>query len=135
MGRPGLADDPRYATHLARGDNQAELDALIGAWTAAKPVAEVEALMVEHSIPAGRAYRAPDMLADPHFAAREAIVEVNTERFGSLKMQATFPRFSETPSSIRSPAPSRVGQHNAEVYGALGLSAPELDRLGVDGVI
>jgi crotonobetainyl-CoA:carnitine CoA-transferase CaiB-like acyl-CoA transferase len=136
MGRPELGDDPRYATHLARGDNQDELDALINNWTRTLTVDEVDALMIEYSIPAGRVYRAPDMLADPHFAAREAIIEVETERFGKLKMQSSFPKFSATPGSVRRAAPSVVGQHNAEVYGELlGLGAAELAELKSAGAI
>lgn len=136
MGRPELATDPRYATHLARGDNQVELDALIDAWTSGHTVAEVEALMNAHSVPAGKVYRAPEMLADPHFAAREAIVTVDTERYGPLKMQNVVPRLSGTPSSVRSPAPSIVGQHNAEVYcELLGLSEAELAGLKASGAI
>ena len=136
MGRPELGDDPRFATHIARGTNQDELDALIDAWTRTLGVDEVEILMAEYSIPAGRVYRAPDMLADPHFQAREAIIEVETERFGPLKMQSVFPRLSVTPGSVRRPAPSRVGQHNAEIYGnLLGLDTAELDALTERGVI
>lgn len=136
MERPALGEDARYATHLARGTNQIELDALINDWTQTLTIAEVDALMIAHSIPAGRVYRAPEMLEDPHFKAREAIIEVETERFGKLKMQNAFPRFSDTPSSVRSPAPSRVGQHNDEIYtGLLGISAEELAALTVAGVI
>ena len=136
MGRPKLGDDPRYATHVARGINQIELDALINDWTRTLTIAQVDALMIEHSIPAGQVYRAPEMIADPHFQARGSIVEVETERFGKLKMQGTFPRLSETPGSIRRPAPSIVGQHNAEVYGnLLGLDAEELAQLKAAGAI
>lgn len=136
MGRPELGEDPRYATHLARGERQAELDELINEWTRTLTIDEVDALMIEHSIPAGRVYRAPDMLADPHFAAREAIIEVETERFGKLKMQNAFPKLSATPSSVRSPAPSVVGQHNAEVYGELlGLGEADLAQLKAVGAI
>ncbi len=136
MGRPGLGDDPLYATHLARGENQRDLDELINAWTAHLTVAEVDALMIAHSIPAGRVYRAPEMLADPHFAARGAIVEIETERFGPLKMQGTFPKLSATPSTVRRPAPSRVGQHNAEIYGELlGFDAATLAALTAAGTI
>ena len=136
MGRPELGTDPRYATHLARGENQIELDQLINQWTSTLSVDEVDALMTAYSIPAGRVYRAPEMLADPHFKAREAIIEVETERFGALKMQSAFPKLSATPSGVRRAAPSKVGQHNAEVYGEyLGLDEPELDRLQSIGAI
>lgn len=136
MGRPELGDDPRYSTHLARGERQTELDDLINAWTRTLTIDQVDALMIEHSIPAGRVYRAPDMLADPHFAARQAIIEVETERYGKLKMQNAFPKLSATPSGVRSPAPSVVGQHNAEIYGELlGISGAELNGLKAAGVI
>ena len=136
MGRPELGDDPRYATHLARGENQLELDELINAWTRTLTIEQVDALMIDHSIPAGRVYRAPDMLADPHFAAREAIVEVETQTRGPLKMQGAFPKLSATPSTIRRPAPAEVGQHNAEVYGELiGFGAGELADMKARGVI
>lgn len=136
MERPELATDPRYATHLARGENQVELDALIDTWTSRHTVAEVEALMNAHSVPAGKVYRAPEMLADPHFAAREAIVTVDTERYGPLRMQNVVPRLSDTPSSVRAAAPSVVGQHNAEVYGELlGLGEADLASLKASGAI
>lgn len=136
MGQPELGDDPRFATHLARGANQTEIDNLINDWTKTKTVDEVDAAMIEASIPAGRVYRAPDMLADPHFQARGAIIEVETERFGPLKMQGSFPKLSGTPSGVRRPAPSSVGQHNAEIYGGLlGMSETELAELAARGVI
>ena len=136
MGVPDLGTDPRFATHLARGHNQFELDDIINAWAATLTVDEVDALMIAYSIPAGRVYRAPEMLEDPHFQAREAIIEVETERYGKLKMQGAFPKMSATPSSVRSPAPSIVGQHNAEIYGGLlGMDITELDRLKAAGTI
>lgn len=130
MGRPELASDARFADHVARGRHQTELDALISDWTRCKTVAEVEQLMIEHAVPAGSIYRAPEMLADPHFAAREAIIEVATEKWGKLKMQAPFPKLSATPSSVRTPAPTQVGQHNEEIYcGLLGYTSEELAAL------
>lgn len=136
MGEPELGTDPRYATHIARGENQLELDERINAWTKTLTVDEVDALMTHYSIPAGRVYRAPEMMADPHFQARDAIIEVETERFGKLKMQGAFPKLSATPSGVRRPAPSVVGQHNAEVYGEyLGLDAGDLAELVKAGAI
>ncbi|SMQ69944.1 formyl-CoA transferase [Altererythrobacter xiamenensis] len=136
MGRPELAEDPRYRTHLARGENQTELDELINAWTGTLTIDEVDALMIEHSIPAGRVYTAKDMLEDPHFKAREAIVEVETEGHGKLKMQNAFPRFSKSQSGIRRPAPVTPGQHNAEVFGEiLGWDQEDLAEKKKSGLI
>jgi crotonobetainyl-CoA:carnitine CoA-transferase CaiB-like acyl-CoA transferase len=136
MGRPELARDPRYATHNARGEHQAELDAIIDHWTRTLTTEEVEVLMVEHSIPAGRLYRAPDMLADPHYAAREAIISLPNAQFGQVRMQGTFPKLSNTPSSVRRVAPRVPGEHNAEVYGErLGLDERALGDLAARGII
>lgn len=136
MGQPELADDPAYADHISRGKNQIELDALINEWTKTLKVDDLEALMIKHSIPAGKMYRGPEMLKDPHFIAREALIEVETERWGKLKMQNAFPKFADTPSSIRRPAPSKIGQHNAEVYGEiLGLDDDALAAMQKDGVV
>jgi crotonobetainyl-CoA:carnitine CoA-transferase CaiB-like acyl-CoA transferase len=136
MGQPELAQDPRYVDHVSRGKNQVELDERIEKWTSTLTVAEVEALMIKHSIPAGKMYRAPEMLDDPHFQAREAIIDVETERWGTLKMQNVFPKLSDTPSSVRSAAPSKIGQHNAEIYGdLLGLDETELAKMAALGAI
>jgi formyl-CoA transferase len=136
MGRPELADDPRYATHVARGRHQGELDALIGAWTSTFTIAEVEAKMLDASIPAGRLYAPADMVADPHFRAREAIVDIDHPRWPGLKMQGVFPKLSATPGAIRSIAPQTVGEHNALILGErLGLSDADLTDLAARGVI
>jgi formyl-CoA transferase len=136
MGQPELAIDPRYATHEARGERQKELDELIEAWTSARTVADVEAVMIAAGVPAGKIYRAPEMLEDPHFQAREAIVDVDHPRWGKLPMQNSFPKLSKTPGSIRRTASQAVGQDNAEVYGEwLGLGADELAELRKAGII
>jgi formyl-CoA transferase len=86
-------------------------------------------------VPAGRIYRARDMLDDPHFLAREAIVAVDHPEFGRLQMHNVAPRLSDTPGAVRAPGPE-LGEHNAEVYGGLlGLSDTELDHLQRDEII
>lgn len=135
MGEAELARDPRYATHGARGEHQAELDERIGRWTATLPADELLALLEQHGVPAGRIYRAPEMLADPQFQARHAIVDVPHEQFRHLKMQNVVPKFSETGGRIRWPGPA-LGAHNGEVFGQLlGLSADDVAGLGDRGVI
>ena len=135
MARPELAQDARYATHTARGEHQTELDALIGAWTSTRTVDDLEALFEASGVPSGRIFRAPEMLADPQFAAREAIVEMPHPTWGSIKMQNVFPKLSATPGAVRTPAPLTPGQDNAEVYGALGVTAAQMEDLRARGVI
>ena len=136
MGEPELAQDSRYVDHISRGRNQKELDVRIESWTRGLTVAEVEKLMNEHGVPAGRVYTPADMIADPHIAAREAIVDVDHPRWANLKMQAPFPRFSKTPASIRSLAPHRVGQDNSEIYSKLlGVDAETLAVMRQAGII
>src|SRR6185436_4864075 len=124
-----LATDARYRDHQARGTHQRELDDIIATWTATLGTRELLALLEEHGVPSGLIYRAADMLEDPHFRARQAIVSTTHPSFGALRMQNVAPRLSASPSSIRSPAPE-LGQHNAEVYGTLlGLTPAEQAEL------
>ena len=135
MGQPELAKDARYVNHQARGSNQKQLDGLVGHWTGGLPTKTVLELMDKHGVPAGLIYRAPDMLEDPHFQAREAIVETDHPHFGKLKMQNVAPKLSKTPGGIRSPAPE-MGQHNEEVYrGMLGVDADRFAALLAGKVI
>jgi crotonobetainyl-CoA:carnitine CoA-transferase CaiB-like acyl-CoA transferase len=115
IGRPELAQDIRYATHTARGEHQDELDAIVEEWTLRHTLAEVEDAMIAHAVPAGRMFDAEDMLTDPHFAAREAIVTVDDPVLGPTPMQGVFPKLSATPASIRRPAPREVGQDTSEI--------------------
>ena len=97
---------------------------------------EVDELMQKHGVPAGRIYRAEEMLEDPHFAAREAIVDVPHERWDNLKMQNIFPKLSATPCKINWPGPEELGQHNSEVYGELlNMSDDDLSALADKGVL
>ncbi len=135
MGDASLATDARYADHQARGVNQRELDEVIARWTATLDTRALLDLLERHAIPSGLIYRTADMLEDPHFLAREAIVETAHPAFGTLRMQNVAPRLSASPSSIRTPAPE-LGQHNAEVYGQLlGLDAAALEALRARGVV
>ncbi|CAI8035284.1 Succinyl-CoA--D-citramalate CoA-transferase [Geodia barretti] len=135
MGRPELGDDPRYATHSARGDRQHELDELIAAWTATLDADELRRRLDENGIPNGQMYRAPEMLADEHFAARQAIAWVDSPDFGPIPMQNIVPKLSETPGSINWSGPL-LGEHNDEVLGAiLGLDADAIEQLRAGGVV
>jgi formyl-CoA transferase len=135
MGQPELADDARYATHTARGARQGELDDIVAAWSRTLDAAPLEALLEKSGVPAGRIYRAPEMLADEHFRAREAIVRVAHKDFGTIAMQNVAPRLSDTPGRVRHAGPA-LGEHNDEILGGLlGIDAAGRDRLTAAGVI
>ena len=137
MGEPALASHPDYATHQARGARQRELDERVGRWTQSLTTTEVLEILArpETAVPSGLIYRAPDMLDDPHFKARNAIVETPHPTFGTLKMQNVAPKLSETPGGIRGPAPE-MGQHNDDVYRQLlGMSDERIETLKAGGVI
>jgi len=95
----------------------------------------VEAAMIAAGVPAGRIYRAPEMLADPHFKARESLIEVDHPRWGRLPMQNAFPKLSRTPGSVRRTAPQTIGQDNAAVFAEIGLRPDELTALASAGAI
>ncbi len=129
MGQPGLAADPRYATHDARGARQTELDDLISAWSLTLPADEILQLLAAHDVPAGKTYRVPEMLADAHFKARQAIARIAHPFFGTLAMQNVAPRMSDTPGQIRWAGPD-LGEHtDAVLTETLGLDRGRIDEL------
>jgi formyl-CoA transferase len=135
MNAPELATDERFATHGARGAYMEELDQLIARWTATQEADKLLAQLAEHGVPAGRTFRAKDMLQNEHFAARQAVVRVAHEQFGELPMQNVFPKLSRTPGQVRHVGPE-LGADNEAIYqGLLGLSNEQLHRLRSEGVI
>ncbi|WP_344767800.1 CoA transferase [Aeromicrobium panaciterrae] len=114
MGRPELAASDEYATHIARGARQAELDVEVEKWTRSLSTEDVLNALDEHSVPVGRIYVARDMLADEHFKARNSIVDVPDDILGSVPMQAVTPRLSKNPGSVRWGG-SEHGAHDTEV--------------------
>ncbi|WP_436775862.1 CaiB/BaiF CoA transferase family protein [Yinghuangia sp. YIM S09857] len=135
MGRTELAEDTRYATHATRGANMAELDDIIAAWTAELPADALLDLLNTAGVPAGRIYTARDMFADPHFAAREAIVKLMHPELGEFPMHNVFPKLSATPGAVRHLGPD-LGEHNTRVYGdLLGLTTEQMDDLAARGIV
>ena len=135
MDRPDLKTNPKFVDHASRGVNQQELDAIIAEWTAAFSLPDLLALLEAQGVPASRVFRAPDMLEDPQFIAREAIVTTDHPVFGPIRMQNVFPKLSRTPGAVRWPGPA-LGQHTDEVLGSLAGCSPErLAELRTKGVI
>ncbi len=136
MGQPELADDERYATHLARGHNAGELDALIAVWTKRHTAQEIDEILGAHDVVVGPIYTIADIADDPHFKARGMVRTVESETFGALKVPGITPIFSEDGGDIAWLGPETPGEHNREIYGGLlGCTDAELDALTDEGVI
>jgi crotonobetainyl-CoA:carnitine CoA-transferase CaiB-like acyl-CoA transferase len=110
MGTPELAADERYATHVARGEHERQLDHLVATWTSTLDAEELLTLLREHSVPAGRVYTAADMINDEHYLER-AMIERHIARTGiETPMLGVVPKFSRTPGSIHDVGPT-LGEH------------------------
>ncbi|TCM50458.1 CaiB/BaiF CoA-transferase family protein [Kribbella sp. VKM Ac-2568] len=135
MERPELAADDRYATHGARGSSMEELDGLIAEWSSTVKADELLDKLNTHGVPAGRIFRARDMLTDPHFAAREAIVRLTHPELGEFAMHNVVPKLSDSPGRVRHVGPA-LGEHNEEIYrDLLGLGDDAMTSLRSAGVI
>jgi crotonobetainyl-CoA:carnitine CoA-transferase CaiB-like acyl-CoA transferase len=133
--RSELAADPRYATSRERNARADELEALLAAWIAARDFDEVESKLVAANVPVGGIYRASDIVEDPHFAARQSVIEVEDPQQGAIPMPGIIPKLSDTPGRVEATGP-KLGAHNESIYGGLlGRSKDELKRLHEQGII
>lgn len=134
IGRPELREDPRFAVNMARVAHVEELDAIIGGWMCERTRADALAELDRAQVAAAPIYEVPEIFADPHFQARQSLTPVEDPDLGSITLVNVAARFSETPGQITRTGPA-LGEHNAEVYGALGLDDDELETLRRDGAI
>jgi len=135
MGQPELSTHEHYGSHSARGAHMEELDLIIAKWSVGFTGDDLLKILSDGGVPAGRIFRAKDMFADPHFAARDAIVRLAHPELGEFAMQNVFPRLSDTPGSVRHVGP-KLGEHNKEIYqGVLGLDDGIMSTLESAGII
>ncbi len=130
IGRPELADDPRFATAGERIARRAEVNGLLDAWAADRSVAAFCAAFAEDGIPAAPVRSYAEAAADPHVAARDMLQPVRGAE-GEVPIVGPAAKLSRTPTRVRSPAPA-LGAHNAEILAELGRSAPMPERPNED---
>jgi formyl-CoA transferase len=136
MGQPELADDPRFATHLARGENQEELDAIIADWAAQHDADNIDRVLNDARVVCGPVYTIADIFQDPQFKARDMLIPHQDPDFGEYIGPGIVPKFSETPGEVRWSATWEEGSHNDEIYGdLLGLPDAEREQLREEGVL
>jgi crotonobetainyl-CoA:carnitine CoA-transferase CaiB-like acyl-CoA transferase len=120
--RADLANDPRFAVNAGRAQHAEFIDAQINAYTAAHTLDEVLATMTEAGVPAGKVYDAADIAHDPHYQAREMILDAKLPDGSVVQVPGIVPKLSQTPGQITREAPT-LGQHNTEILTQLGIDA------------
>jgi crotonobetainyl-CoA:carnitine CoA-transferase CaiB-like acyl-CoA transferase len=134
IGRPALAADPALARNDGRASSSERLDAAIEEWSSGLPAAEALAVLESAGVPAGRIYSAADIVRDPHYAAREMLLDASLPGGVSVKMPGIVPKLSETPGAMRWTGPA-LGQDTSEVLAALGYAEASIEELRKEGAI
>src|SRR5688572_24676680 len=134
IGRPDLVDNPRYRTNADRVKHAAELDAIIGAFVAERTQAENVAYFEQSEVTIGPIYDISQIVEDPHVIAREILADYPDADMDAFPMHHVVPRLLGTPGSVRTPAP-RLGQHNRELLGEVGVDAAAYSQLLAAGAV
>ena len=135
MGMPNLIDRPEFKDNAARLDNREILNDELQGWLGQRDLQETMDQLIPSGGVVGPVYDAPQIMADPHYLAREDIIDIDDPELGKTKMLGVVPKFSETPGSVQHAGPT-VGEHNQHIYSSwLGLPADKLSQLSEEGTI
>jgi crotonobetainyl-CoA:carnitine CoA-transferase CaiB-like acyl-CoA transferase len=135
MGMPDLIDRPEFKDNAARLDNREILNDELQGWLGQRDLQETMDQLIPSGGVVGPVYDAPQIMADPHYLAREDIIDIDDPELGKTKMLGVVPKFSETPGSVQHAGPT-VGEHNQHIYSSwLGLPAEKLSQLSEEGTI
>ena len=132
--RADLANDPKLARNAGRAEYADLIDAAISVYTAQHSLDDVLTAMNAAGVPAGKSYDAADIANDPHYQARDMILDATLSDGSVVKVPGIVPKLSKTPGQITRPAPE-LGQHTAEVLESLGISASQQADWKARGVI
>ena len=133
IGRADLADDPALANNDGRVKRTAELDRVIGEWTARHDLDHVLKVLDEAEVPSGRIYSIADIVADMHYQAR-GMVERHKLGDAEVLLPGIVPKLSRTPGATRWIGPT-LGEHTGEVLARLGYTEGEIEALRKRGVV
>ena len=134
IGRTDLATDPNLTNNIGRAANAERIDAAISAYTQQHSLDKVLEAMNEAGVPAGKSYDAADIAHDPHYLARDMILEASLPDGSTVQVPGIVPKLSQTPGQITRPAPE-LGQHTAEVLEGLGIGAAQQTDWKTRGII
>ncbi|MBI3968695.1 MAG: CoA transferase [Chloroflexi bacterium] len=123
IGRPELAEDPRFRTNHDRRANLKETDRAVQEWLGDRSVDEAVTTLTAAKVPCGPVNDIPAVFADPQIAAREMIATLTHPRLGSIPIPGQPLKLSQTPLRAGGEL-ADPGQHNAEVYRELLGAGP-----------
>ena len=134
IGRNDLGEAADLADNAGRVARVAEIDAAIGAWTQQRTVqATLDALSAAR-VPAGKVYTAKDIAEDPHYRARDMILQQPTRDGYTVDVPGIVPKLSVTPGTVRASAP-HVGDDTEAVLRGMGLSEADIATLRAKEII
>jgi formyl-CoA transferase len=135
MGRPKLADDPRFATLKTRVASMDVVDEIVASFTrqyAKQPLFE---LLLKHRVPCAPVRDLEEVVHDPHMLSRGALEWIEHPDLGRIPVPGSPMRYEGVAPKTIVPS-RRLGADNRTVYGEwLGLSGAEIDTLVTEGVI
>ncbi len=134
IGRADLADAPEFAHNDGRAAKSGLLDAAITHWTSSLPIEQVLSALEAAEVPAGRIYSVADIVSDPHYQARDMLLNAELPGGVSVKMPGIVPKLSETPGGVNWQGPT-LGQHTDDILDSLGLTGADIQRLKTSGVV
>ena len=134
IGRPDLAERPDLAQNDGRARHCELIDEAIAAWTGSRGIDEVLEILEGAEVPAGRIYSAADIVTDPHYQAREMLLDTTLPDGATLKMPGIVPKLSATPGQVNWQGPT-LGEHTDGLLTELGLSEADIQRLRKSGVV
>jgi formyl-CoA transferase len=135
MGRPELADDPRFASHADRAAHQDACEAEIARWSARLTAAEIEDRLAAAGVPTAPVKTVADLVDDEQLRAREMLLEQADEEIGPYLTPGIAPKLSETPGALSWSGHQAPGADNDLVFGELlGLPAGERAALAAEGL-
>lgn len=134
IGREDIGNDPAFAHNDGRAKQAEYIDGVIGQWTAQHTLDEVLGQLHEHRIPGGRIYDAADIAQDPHYQARQMLIDGELEDGTPATLPGVLPKLSATPGDVRRRAPL-LGQDTQEILDRLGIDAATREQWRVRGII
>jgi crotonobetainyl-CoA:carnitine CoA-transferase CaiB-like acyl-CoA transferase len=134
IGRADLAEAAEFAHNDGRAAKSAVLDAAITHWTSSLPIEQVLSALEAAEVPAGRIYSVADIVSDPHYQARDMLLNAQLPGGVSVKMPGIVPKLSETPGAVNWQGPA-LGQHTDDILSGLGLADADIQRLKNTGVV